>query len=307
MTEASDLVVPETLSGERVDRAVALLTGLTRQQVANLIAEGGVRIDGQVVTTRSRRVSTGDALHVDSVDVADATPQADPDVPVTVVHEDANVIVVDKQPGLVVHPGAGSPTGTLVNGLLARYPEIATVGDAGRPGIVHRLDRGTSGLLVVARTASAYESLVEQMSGRTADRRYTALVLGTVEHDQGMVDAAIGRHPREPTRMAVTADGREARTRYEVRARFATPLPATLVDCKLETGRTHQIRVHLSAIGHPVIGDARYGGRRAVLAIDRPFLHAHHLAFDSPSTGKRVSFDAPLPTDLHDVLAAFAA
>lgn len=303
MTEPVSTVVPDSLAGERVDRAVALLTGLSRQQATDLVAAGGVEVAGEVVTVRSRRVRAGETLAIAATVAPDTSAQPDVSVPAPVVHVDDAVIVVDKPADLVVHPGAGTPGGTLVNGLVAAFPELARVGpDPQRPGIVHRLDRGTTGLLVVARTPAAYESLVAQLAGRTVERRYVALALGALETDRGMVDAAIGRHPRDPTKMAVTADGRPARTRYTVTERFPDP-PSTLLECALETGRTHQIRVHLAAIGHPVAGDARYGGGRGRLALDRPFLHAHRLAFDHPQTGDRVAFESPLPQDLADVLA----
>jgi 23S rRNA pseudouridine1911/1915/1917 synthase len=304
--------VPAALAGERVDRAVALLTGLARSDVAALVESGAVRLAGRVVSTRSRRVAEGDLLEVDlpaqnaRQNVLAADPAGllatDASSGVRVVHADDDVIVVDKPPGLVVHPGAGHPTGTLVHLLLARFPEIEGVGvDWQRPGVVHRLDEGTSGLLVVARSARAYDSLVAQLKARSVDRRYLGLVAGTVGPAAGMVDAPIGRSERERTRMAVSTRGREARTRYEVRERFSEPIECTLVECRLETGRTHQIRVHMAAIGHPVIGDARYRGARSGLACPRPFLHAYRLAFEHPGTGERVEFTSPLPPDLDEV------
>ena len=220
------------------------------------------------------------------------------------VHVDAEVIVVDKPAGLVVHPGSGVGGGTLVNALLARYPDLAGVGDPERPGVVHRLDRGTSGLMVVARTPAAYESLVAQLADHRVARVYEALVHGTVEAAAGLVDAPIGRSSHDPTRRAVRHDGRPARTRYEAAARFTGPVPATLLRCRLETGRTHQIRVHLQAIGHPVVGDDRYGGRVPPgVALARPFLHAAELGFDHPDGRGRVAFEAQLPADLAAVLA----
>ena len=294
--------VPAALAGERVDRVVAMLTGLTRAEVADLVTAGAVRVGGRPVSSRSRRVSEGEVVEAA---VPDALPppatEADPAVDVPVVFADAEVVVVDKPAGLVVHPGAGHATGTLVQGLLARFPDIAGAGDPARPGIVHRLDAGTSGLLVVARTPAAHASLVGQLSARTVERTYVAVVLGRVEAAAGLVDAPVGRSGGDPTRMTVSARGREARTRYEVLARFAEPVPATELACRLETGRTHQIRVHLAAIGHPVAGDARYGGHRPALALDRPYLHAHRLAFDHPGTGERLTFASPLPADLQAV------
>jgi 23S rRNA pseudouridine1911/1915/1917 synthase len=295
--------IPAALAGERVDRAVALLTGLARSEVAELVEAGGVRLAGRPVTTRSRRVGEGDVLEVDVPEarvIAGAAGEAAVDVPV--VYADDDVIVVDKPPGLVVHPGSGNPAGTLVNGLVALFPDLAGVGpDPTRPGVVHRLDKGTSGLLVVARSQRAYDALVAALKRRDVERRYLALVAGTVEAPGGLIDAPIGRAAADPTRMTVSARGREARTRYEVRERFTNPVAATLVECRLETGRTHQIRVHLAAIGHPVVGDPRYHGNRSGLRCPRPFLHAHHLAFDHPGTGERVSWSSPLPPDLDEV------
>jgi 23S rRNA pseudouridine1911/1915/1917 synthase len=297
--------VPAALAGERVDRFVAMLTGLARAEVAGLVTAGGVRVGDRVVTTRSRRLAEGEVVEVDLPAPGDgpAGPSPEPDVVVPVVHADDQVIVVDKPPELVVHPGAGNAGGTLVAGLVARFPELAGVGEPERPGIVHRLDKGTSGLLVVARTAAAYDSLVDQLSSRTVDRRYLALVWGVPEPPTGLVDAPIGRSSRDPTRMTVSASGREARTRYEVLRTFTAPVEAALLECRLETGRTHQIRVHLAAIGHPIVGDPRYRGARASFRCPRPFLHARSLAFTHPGTGARVTFESPLPADLESVLA----
>ena len=295
--------VPESLAGERVDRVVAMITGRSRSEVVALVAEGQVSLDGVVVAKGSLRLPAGSVVTVSVPDVvSSALPVADPSVIVPVVHADDEVIVVDKPAGLVVHPGAGHREATMVSGLLTAYPELAEVGDPARPGVVHRLDRGTSGLLVVARTPAAYESLVGQLSARTVERRYRTLVWGHPESQRGVVDAPIGRSPRHPTRMAVVATGKQAGTRYEVVATFARPTPTALVVCQLETGRTHQIRVHLAAIGHRVVGDDLYQGVRESIPLGRPFLHAEHLAFEHPATGERVSFDSPLAPDLVEVL-----
>ncbi len=294
--------VTPTLAGERLDRVVALLWDLSRRQVAELVASGGVHVSGRVAAVRACRVVEGDVIEVDLSEATEPTGvEPDPGVEVAVVACDDQVIVVDKPPGLIVHPGAGHPTGTLVNGLVARWPEIAGVGQPVRPGIVHRLDAGTSGLLVVARTPSAYTSLVAQLAARTVGRRYLALVWGRVEAPVGLIDAPVGRSQRDRTQMAVSVDGREARTRYEVISRHDEPAPVTLVACGLETGRTHQVRVHLAAIGHPVVGDVRYGGARPQLQVSRPFLHAFELGFDHPATGERRSWTSPLPPDLEEV------
>lgn len=295
--------VPEALKGQRVDRVVAMLTGLSRADATRLVDAGAVRVDDHVVTRGADRLDVGAHVVIDAPEVAAATgPAPEPDVDVPVVHVDASVIVVDKPADLVVHPGAGHDAGTMVAGLLARFPELGHVGQLDRPGVVHRLDKGTSGLLVVARTPAAYESLVAQLSARTVVRRYRTLVWGHPSSPRGVVDAPIGRSPKHPTKMAVVADGKEARTRYEVESRFTVPAETALVNCRLETGRTHQIRVHMAAIGHAVVGDERYQGARQSLPVPRPFLHAEHLAFEHPETGETMAFDSPLPADLQDVL-----
>lgn len=297
-------VIPAALAGERVDRVVALITGCSRAVAVELIGAGGVHRNGRVVTRPADRVDEGDALTVAVEQLPGARVVGpEPDVAVVVVHEDAEVIVVDKAAGQVVHPGAGHQAGTLVAGLLARYPELAAIGEADRPGIVHRLDRETSGLLAVARTPAAYRALVDQLAARTVERRYTTVVWGSPASDQGTVDAPLGRSPRHPTRMAVVTGGREARTHFVVTARFAEPAVCARLTCRLETGRTHQIRVHLQAIGHPVVGDAAYGGVRQSLHAPRMVLHAERLGFTHPATGAWLTFDSPLPPDL----AAFIA
>ena len=300
-------VVPEALSGERVDRVIAMLTGISRADAASLIDDGGVSLGGRVVTTRSKKLRAGDVIEIRLPEVSEVD-RVEPDlsVEVDVVYEDRDVIVIDKPAALVVHPGAGHARATLVNGLLARYPELLGVGDELRPGIVHRLDAGTSGLLVVARNADAYLALVAQLAARDVGRKYLALVLGHVESPAGLIDAPIGRSDDDPTRMAVTTGGREARTRYTVLARFSLPVELTEVECALETGRTHQIRVHLAAIGHPIAGDARYNGARPAFDLDRPYLHAYQLSFHHPATGARVSFKSALPDDLASFRAALS-
>jgi 23S rRNA pseudouridine1911/1915/1917 synthase len=249
-------------------------------------------------------VGIGEVVEVEVPDLDEARRLvADPSVLVPVVHEDEHLVVVDKPAGLVVHPGAGQQDGTLVHGLLARYPEVAEVGvDPVRPGIVHRLDKGTSGLLLVARTPLAYERLVAMLAARAVHRRYRTLAWGHLASPTGLVDAPIGRSQREPTRMAVVERGKEARTRYEVRARYREPVEVTELACTLETGRTHQIRVHLRSIGHPVVGDVRYDGGRQSLPLGRPFLHAEVLDLDHPVTGEHLHFGSRLPDDLQAVL-----
>lgn len=308
------VVVPAALDGVRVDKAVALMADISRSSVNALVDEGRVQIDGSVVRSRHTVLRLGQELLVDRREEQPrGRPDGDPTVTFELVHADAEVIVVDKPAGLVVHPGAGHRTGTLVNGLLAQFPELRRVGDevgadVDRPGVVHRLDRGTSGLMVVARTPDAYRSLVTQLGARQVARNYRVLVLGTVEGESGLVDAPVGRSVTSPTRMAVSRKGKEARTRYRVEQRFDRPAPTTLMTATLETGRTHQIRVHLSAIGHPVVGDEVYSQGRALpgAIIARPFLHAYSLAFEHPGTDRQVSWTSTLPGDLDDQLAALA-
>lgn len=308
-----DLEVPASLHGERVDRALSLLAGVTRKVAADVVASGAVRVGDVVVRARSTTLRAGERLRASIPAATGEGPVADPAVEFGVVFEDDDVIVVDKPAGLVVHHGAGRRGGTLVDGLLARFPDLARlaevgVGDATRPGIVHRLDKGTSGLLIVARSARAFDSLSRQLREHQAERRYLALAAGIVEPRQGIVDAPIGRSTRRPDRMAVRAAGRPARTRYEVRHWYRAPVEATLVEAALETGRTHQVRVHLAAIGHPVVGDDRYGGPgarpaalTARLGAGRLFLHAWRLSVEHPA-GEPMSWESALPADLAAVL-----
>ncbi len=303
--EAPRETIPASLEGERLDRFVAMITGCSRAEAAQTVSSGLVRVNGDAVTARARRLSEGDVVAVDGVQRAPA-PEArpDPTVLVDVVYEDPDVLVIEKPAGLVVHPGAGHLQGTLVDGLLAGYPDLGTVDwpDPVRPGVVHRLDRDTSGLLMVARTAAAFESLTGQLASHSVERTYRALVWGSFDTAAGQIDAPVGRSTRDPTRMTVKVGGKPARTSYTVDRVYADPV-VSLVSCRLFTGRTHQIRVHMSSIGHPVLGDARYGGARAALRSPRMFLHAATLGFEHPLTGEAMSFTSQLPGDLVEVLS----
>ena len=297
-------VVPSALAGERLDRIVALVLDVSRSVATAVIAAGGAEIDGEPAVSGKIRLAEGQTVAVDPGAVpVEEPPGPDPAVEFAVIHEDADIIVVDKPAGLVVHPGAGNHDGTLVNGLLARYPELAGVGESVRPGIVHRLDAGSSGLLVVARHQDAADDLIEQFATHHATRVYLALVWGHPAAPHGVIDAPIGRSRRDPLRMAVVADGRWARTEYRVLEHYDQPADLALLECRLETGRTHQIRVHLSSIDHPLVGDPVYGQRRPKLQVERPFLHAVELAFDHPGTGERVTFRSELAPDLAARLA----
>lgn len=297
-------VVPAALDGERLDRLVAMISGFSRAQVSDWIEAGLVQRNGRVITTRSQRVAEGDIIDIDvDLDAPPAPMIGEPDVDISIVHLDDDLIVIDKQAGLVVHPGAGNDTGTLVQGLLARFPEIARVGDPERPGIVHRLDKDTSGLMLVARTQEAYEELVAMLAAHEIERCYLTLVWGVPESTGGLVDAPIGRSHREPTRMVVSAQGKEARTRYTVIETFEEPVPMALLECRLETGRTHQIRVHMAAIGHAVVGDERYRGVRPAVSTSRMVLHSAQLSLDHPTRADvHLSFESPLPADLAAVV-----
>ncbi|MEX0848366.1 MAG: RluA family pseudouridine synthase [Ilumatobacteraceae bacterium] len=298
-------VIPPALAGERLDRIVSLVTGASRADAAVLVNTGGASVDGEVVTSGKIRLTEGQQVVLDPTYLPQVqVPQPDPTVEVRVVYADADVIVIDKQAGLVVHPGAGHADGTLVNGLLALYPEIADVGQAGRPGIVHRLDVGTSGLLVVARTQVAYDVLVAALAARDVGRRYRTLVWGHPANPVGVIDAPIGRDHRDPMKMAVVVDGKAARTHYRVLHTYRDIADVAELECRLETGRTHQIRVHLAAIGHPVVGDGTYGGSRPGITPPRPVLHAAVLSFAHPVTRRTLTFESPLPDDLAAVLSS---
>jgi 23S rRNA pseudouridine1911/1915/1917 synthase len=299
-----DITVPASLSGARIDRGLSMLTGLSRSEAHRVLDDGRVQIDGKVITKASVHLEAGTQLVAQLPEDDDGSVTPDASVPVDVVLEDEHFVVVNKRAEQVVHPGAGRSEGTLVAGVLARYPEIAElvlegICDPVRPGVVHRLDKGTSGVLVFARTEIGFDELSAQLAERSMGRTYLGLVEGRVTEERGVVDAPIGRSTRVPTMMAVKTDGRPARTGYEVVARYDTPRNLTLLKLSLETGRTHQIRVHLSAIGHPVVNDTRYGQRRDKrLGDERFYLHSQTLSFDHPTSGERITAHAPLPDDL---------
>ncbi|MDQ7843236.1 MAG: RluA family pseudouridine synthase [Armatimonadota bacterium] len=285
-------------AGLRLDTFLAGRVPLSRSQIQALIASGHVTLDGRVVKPATKvRAGQQVEMVVPAREPAAVIPQA---LPLEIVYEDEDLLVVNKPAGLTVHPGAGRPSGTLVNALAARVPGLLALGGGLRPGVVHRLDKDTSGLLVVAKTERAFRALQQQVASRAMRRTYLALVHGVVPSEEGTIEAPIGRHPRLRTRMAVVPGGRPAITRYRIVERF----PAhTLIEAELVTGRTHQIRVHFAHVGHPVVGDPVYGGRRPSLGIGRQALHAWRLEVSHPVFGQLLRFEAPPPADF---LAAVA-
>jgi 23S rRNA pseudouridine1911/1915/1917 synthase len=289
------LTVEGAAVGMRLDRWLAsAVPDLSRARVQALIDEGRVRVGG-ATPRAAQRLRGGEAVEIEIPPPPAQELEPEP-IALTIVYEDPDVLVVDKPAGMVVHPGAGVMRGTLAAGALAHAPEIAGVGGQRRPGVVHRLDKGTSGLLVMAKTARAYHALVAQLAAREATREYLAIVHGRLASAEGRVEASIGRDPHHRQRMAIrpAGQGRPAITRFRVLERFRD---FTLVQCRLETGRTHQIRVHLASLGHPVAGDAIYGRGRPRLPVDLEgiALHAARLAFVHPLTRERMEFSVPPP------------
>ncbi len=292
-------LVGESEDGQRLDTALASLVGESRSQARRWIDEDRVRWNDRAAAA-SQLVAEGDWIDASPPDPipARALPEA---IPLCILYEDSAIVVVDKSADMVVHPGPGHAGGTLVNALLHHCDDLAPVGGVLRPGIVHRLDRGTSGVIVVAKNDDAHRALAQQFQAHTIERVYQALVRGIPSSDSGKVDAAIARHPRDRKRMTVVREGgRESRTRWTVARRF--PKSArSLLEVRPETGRTHQIRVHLASVGLPIAGDPVYGRRgrdRAEPGLDRPALHARVLGLVHPRTGERVRFEAELPADM---------
>ena len=299
MAESLRHVVADGEAGVRFDRVVAALAEVSRARASDLVSAGMALLDGEP-SLRSTRVAAGQVVNVASTPTGPGLRPAN--VPFAVAYEDDVLLVVDKPAGVVVHPGAGHHHDTLINGLVGRFPELADLGERQNWGLVHRIDRGTSGLLIVARNIPTREALQESLRRRLVTRRYLALAAGRrFDNATGTIEAPIGRDPHRPTRMAVVADGRSARTNYE---RLAAWDDVTLLRVMLDTGRTHQIRVHFAAIDAPLVGDSMYGAASSLgLASDRVWLHAAQLTFAHPSKGKEVHVDSRLPDELTDVLA----
>ena len=300
----AELAVPPECAGLRLDQALAqIFPSHSRNRLQSWIKAGLVLLDDRL-TDPKHKVWGGERLKVAALPASQATRDAPEDIPLDVVFEDAAILVINKPVGLVVHPGNGVAGGTLLNALLFHYPDLQHIP---RAGIVHRLDKDTSGLMVVARTLEAQTDLVRQLQARTVKRVYLAVVLGQPP-ECGVVDAPIGRHPVHRTRMAVVESGREARTRFQALERYPG---AALVECRLETGRTHQIRVHLSHLGHPLVGDMTYRRKRSgntlLDAFPRQALHARQLGLLHPLSREPLAWDAAVPPDMADLLAGLRA
>jgi len=302
MTELLQFTVPPELSGRRLDQCLAaLLPAHSRSRLRQWIEADQVSVDGAAATP-SQKVWEGARLTVRPVAHASEQPFRAEAIDLDILYEDESVLVINKPPGLVVHPGAGNWQGTLLNALLHHAPELEAVP---RAGIVHRLDKDTSGLMVVARSLTAQTTLVRALQARDVKRVYQAVALGCFEAAEAEIDAAIGRHPVQRTRMAVVASGKPAQTHYRVLRQYRR---AAWVECQLRTGRTHQIRVHMAHVGHPLLGDSLYAGRRAMpLPFARQALHAYRLGFVHPQTGAAVHWEAPLPDDFQALLATLEA
>jgi 23S rRNA pseudouridine1911/1915/1917 synthase len=283
------------IPNERLDKYIAEQCLISRSYAQKLIEEGQVTVNSNPARA-SHRLEAGDKV-IASIPPPTSTSLSPEAIPLKVVYEDKDVIVIDKPAGLLVHPAAGQKSGTLVNAILARCPDLGEIKGSIRPGIVHRLDKDTSGLMMVAKNDAAHADLSRQIKQRSIKKTYITLVLGRLTPERGAIEAPVGRHPGDRKRMAVVERGREAKTEYRV-IKYLDD--CTLLEVMPETGRTHQIRVHFAAIGHPVFGDHIYGKRSPILG--RQFLHAHKLGFVLPSTGKFVEFTSELPLEIQEVL-----
>ncbi|MGC9323108.1 MAG: RluA family pseudouridine synthase [Desulfomonilia bacterium] len=311
MEEKVDITVSTQDAGSRLDIVLSQHIHITRSQAARIIEQGDVRVDGSQrkpsYKLKSGMHITGRVQREPEISILQAW-----DIPLDILYEDEWILVVNKPAGLVVHPGAGNMSKTLVNGLIARYPEIRSVGNPERPGIVHRLDKLTSGVMVVARNSGAHDALSHAFKAHEHTREYRALCYGTLPQDKGVIETFMGRHPKDRKKMSSKVEtGRTARTRWNVLQEWKE---MSLLQLNLETGRTHQIRVHLSDLGHPVVGDPQYGGKRRahtiadvvvraqVKALNRQMLHSHLLGIIHPGTGQWMEFTADLPDDMQQLI-----
>lgn len=295
-----EFIVEEEMKGTRLDVVLSLvIEEASRSHLQKLIDIGRVEINGEPVTLKKHKVKTGDAVKVTVPEPVhlNVVPE---DIPLDIVFEDADVLVVNKPKGMVVHPAAGNYTGTLVNAILYHCKSLSSINGVIRPGIVHRIDKDTSGLLMIAKNDTAHRSLAEQLSAHSITRAYRAVVYHNFQEDTGTVNAPIGRDPKNRLKMAVTQmNSKEAVTHYKVIQRFGS---FTYIECRLETGRTHQIRVHMAHINHPLLGDAVYGPKKKVMGVETQMLHAKVLGFNHPRTGEYMEFDSPLPAEFTAIL-----
>ena len=291
MVEKMEFKVEEEDAGTRIDKYVSnLMEGKSRSFIQGMIEKGGVLVNGNIKKS-NYTVRTGDVICVTIPEPVEMSIKPEK-ISLEILYEDADLVVVNKKQGMVVHPASGVYSGTLVNALLDHCTDLSGINGVLRPGIVHRIDKDTSGILVVAKNDNAHNILAHQLKEHSMTRVYYALVEGIVKQDEGVVDAPLGRHPLEKIKMAVVRDGRNAVTRYRIIKRYKAQ---TLVECVLETGRTHQIRVHMAHIGHPVVGDPVYGHKKQRFKLEGQLLHAKKLGFIHPSTNEYVEFESPLP------------
>ena len=288
--------------GERLDVFLARMAiqgdPLSRSRIQKLITDGNVTVDGKPAKA-SLRLAAGAVVAVELPE-PEATDIAPENISLDILYEDEDVIVVNKARGMVVHPAAGVSSGTLVNALLAHCKDLSGINGALRPGIVHRLDKDTSGVMIAAKNDTAHRSLAEQIQEKTAKRVYWAILTGNIREEEGVIHGAIGRNPKDRQKMAVVREnGKDATTNFRVLERFGA---YTLAECRLMTGRTHQIRVHMAYIGHPVLGDPKYGAKKCLFSIEGQALHSKTLMFTHPRTGEKMEFEAPLPEDMQIIL-----
>ena len=292
-----EILISEAEQGQRIDAFLAQVYPYSRAYFQKLLAEGAIKVRGSAVKA-NYKLKAGDELELDIPEPQDLKIEAKK-MDLEILYEDSDVLVVNKPVGMVVHPAHGHFDDTLVNGLLYHCKDLSGINGVLRPGIVHRIDRDTSGLLMVAKNDLAHNSLAEQLKVHSVERAYIALVHGNIAEPAGLIDAPIGRHATERKKMAVVFGGKEARTHYKVKERFGN---YTLIECRLETGRTHQIRVHMAYLGHPLVGDALYGYKKQTLGFEGQALHAYLLGFTHPTTQERMSFSVPLPQSFEDEL-----
>ena len=294
MTIKAEKVLVAEFSGVRLDQYISKKqAGISRTRAARLIREGYIKLDGQVVKP-SVKLCLGQKISIQALNSQEINLQAE-DIPLSVVYQDEDIIVIDKPSGMLVHPGAGHPGGTLMNAVLSICPELSVMNSTTRPGLVHRLDKDTSGTILVAKNEKALTNMSDQFKNRSVVKKYVALVKGNLSDKAAIIDGPIRRDRSERKRMSVAEGGKESTTRYELMQRYRS---FDMVDVIPLTGRTHQIRVHFSSIGHPVAGDALYGGKTDRL--DRQFLHAYSLSFRHPTSGDDLCFDSKLPKDLSE-------